>query len=164
MQKRIGTLLFLLPAEDLSLPAVVSFRQRDPCFSRRTICDNKTQETHRSILAMPPCAPITGHRLYRSERCGHRWKGRKVTMHLNVWMNREAHRYALLWAKEHLPRETYQTIQRSYDATRKRMDYPLKSWRSMTAFRSMSMKRRMWSGQSRWKKAHPCVRSRSAQA
>ena len=44
----------------------------------------------------------------------------------------------------------------------KRMDYPLKSWRAMTAFRSMSMKRRMWSGQSRWKKAHPCVRSRSA--
>lgn len=44
----------------------------------------------------------------------------------------------------------------------KRMDYPLKSWRSMTAFRSMSMKRRMWSGQSRWRKAHPCVRSRSA--
>ena len=41
-------------------------------------------------------------------------------MHLNVWMNREAHRYALLWAKEHLPRETYQTIQRSYDATWKR--------------------------------------------
>lgn len=41
-------------------------------------------------------------------------------MHLNVWMNREAHRYALLWAKEHLPRETYHTIQRSYDATQKR--------------------------------------------
>lgn len=41
-------------------------------------------------------------------------------MHLNVWMNREAHRYALLWAKEHLPRETYQTIQRSYDTTWKR--------------------------------------------
>lgn len=41
-------------------------------------------------------------------------------MHLNVWMNREAHQYALLWAKEHLPRETYHTIQRSYDATQKR--------------------------------------------